>query len=92
MVNHDTNTTRSLPANTGLLELSKGESTTLTDLDVVADSLSTDGGAEGGDGADTESSGLGLTGLTTAKLAAGLVEPGLDSALPVLAEMVVVEN
>ena len=92
VVDDDTDTAGSLAADTSLLELGEGESTALTDLAVVADSLATDGGAEEGQGTDAELRSLGLAGLTAAELAAGLVEPGADTALPVLAEVVGVED
>ena len=81
-----------LPADTGLLQLGEGESTALTNFAVVADGLGADGGAEEGEGANAEGCGLGLAGLATTELAAWLVEPGADTALPVLAEVVLVED
>ncbi len=92
MVDNDADTTRLLLANASLLELSESEATALADFAVVADRLGTDGGAEEGQGANAELRSLRLAGLTTAELAAGLVEPGADSALPVLAEVVGVED
>ena len=92
VVDDDADATRLLLANTGLLEFSQGETAALTDFAVVAHSLRTHGGAEEGEGADTERGGLGLASLATAELAAGLVEPGADTALPVLAEVVGVED
>ena len=92
MVDDNADTTRLLLADTSLLELSQGEATALADFPVVADGLCADGGAEEGEGANAELGGLRLTGLATAKLAAGLVEPGADTALPVLPEVVGVED
>ena len=92
MVDDNADTTRLLLADTSLLELSQGEATALTDLPVVTDGLRTDSGAEEGEGANAELGGLRLTGLATTKLAAGLVEPGADTALPVLPEVVGVED
>ena len=92
VVDDDADTTRLLLANTSLLELSQREAPALTNFPVVAHSLRTHGGAEKGERANTELGGLRLAGLTTAELAAGLVEPGADTALPVLAEVVRVEN
>ena len=92
VVDDDADTTRLLLADTSLLELSQGEATALTDLPVVADGLRANGGAEEGEGADTELGSLLLAGLAAAKLAAGLVEPGADTALPVLPEVVGVED
>lgn len=92
MVDDDADTTRLLLANTSLLDLSQGEATTLTDFPVVADGLRTDSGAEEGEGANAELGSLGLAGSAAAELAAGLVEPGADPGLPILAEMVLVED
>ena len=92
VVDNNADTTRLLPSDTCLLKLGKGESTALTDLRVVADSLCTDGWAEELEGTDTEGSSLGLAGLTATKFASRLVEPGADTALPVLAEVVCVED
>lgn len=92
VVDHDTNALGLLPSNSGLLQFGEGESTALTNFAVVADGLGADGGAEERKGADTKGSGLGLASIATAELAAGLVEPGADTALPVLAEMVLVED
>ena len=92
MVNNDTDTPRLLPSNAGLLELQEGESTTLTDFAVVANGLATDSGAEEVEGAHAEGGSLGLAGVASAELASGLVEPGADTALPVLPEVVGVED
>lgn len=92
VVNNDTDTTRLLLADTGLLQLSEGETPALTDLAVVTDGLGMDGGAEVGEGADAKGCSLGLAGLTTADLATGLVEPGADACLPVLTEVILVED
>ena len=92
VVDDNADTTGSLAADTGLLQLGQGEATALPDLAVVADSLGTDGGAEELEGADAESGGLSLAGLATAELASGLVEPGAHAQLPVLPEVVGVED
>jgi len=81
-----------LLANTCLLQLCEGESAALTELAVVANSLGTDGGAKKREGADTKGGSLGLAGIAATELATGLVEPGFDSALPVLAEVVLVKD
>ena len=92
MVDHDSYTPCSLAADARLLELSESEAAALADLAVVADGLSTDGGAEEGEGADTEEGGLLLALLATTEFAPGLVEPGAHAQLPVLPEVVVVED
>ena len=92
VVDDNTNTTSGLATNTSLLQLSEGETTALTDLAVVAYGLSTDGGTEEGEGTNAKSCGLLLASLTAAKLAAWLVKPGADTQLPVLVEVIVVED
>lgn len=92
VVHNDTNTTSDPARYTSLLELGESETTALTELAVVADSLSTDGGTEEFKRAGTKGSSLGLAGLAAAEFAAGLVEPGAHAQLPVLAEVVVVED
>lgn len=92
MVDNNADTTRLLLANTSLLELSQGEATALADLPVVAHGLRANGRTEEGEGADAELGSLSLAGLAATKLAAGLVEPGADTALPVLAEVVGVKD
>ena len=92
MVDDDADGAGLLLAHAGLLELGEGEAAALADFPVVAHGLRADGGAEEGEGADAERGGLGLAGLAAAELAAGLVEPGADTALPVLAEVVGVKD
>lgn len=92
MVNNDADATSFLLTNACLLEFSKREPSALANLPVVAYSLGTDSGAEEGERTDTKLGGFGLTSLTTAELAAGLVEPGADTALPVLAKVVLMED
>lgn len=92
MVNNDTNTTCLFAVDTCLLKLSESEPAAVTELAVVANSLATDSGAEKCKRADAELGGLGFAGCTSAKLAAGLVEPGAYAALPVLVEVVTVKN
>lgn len=92
MIDNDTDSPGLLPADSGLLELGKCESTALTDFAVVADGLRADSGTEERLGADAEGGGLGFAGIAAAELAPRLVEPGADTALPVLAEMVRVED
>jgi hypothetical protein len=60
VVNDNTNAACLFPVDTNLLQLSKGEATTFSDLAVVADSLGTDGRTEESEWADTKGSSLGL--------------------------------
>ena len=92
MINSNANTPGLLSANSSLLELTKGESTTFAKLAVVLNSLATDGRSEGVQRADTKGSGLDLPSVASAKFASWLIEPGADAALPVLAEMIAVED
>ena len=92
VVNNNANTTSLLATDTSFLQLGKSETAAFPDLAVVTNGLSTDSGAEEFKGADTKGSSLGLAGLATAELASGLVEPGAHAQLPVLAEVVVVED
>ena len=92
MVDDDADATRLLLADAGLLEFGEREAAALADFPVVAHRLRADGGAEEGQRADAELRGFRLAGLAAAELAPGLVEPGADSALPVLAEVVGVED
>lgn len=92
MVDGNPERARLLAPNAGRLELAKAESPALADLGVITDRLRTDGGAEKVKRADTEGGGLGGAGLATAELAPGLVEPGAHAALPVLSEVIAVEN
>jgi hypothetical protein len=75
---------------TTYLELLKSESTTSTELGVVLDGRATYGRAEKAiDGSRGDASSLLDTCDSSRLLAAGLIEPSLDTALPVLTEMLV---
>jgi hypothetical protein len=72
------------------LELLKGEATTSSELGVVLDGRATDSGAEKAiDGSRSDASSLLDACDSSRLLATGLIEPGLDTALPVLTEMLV---
>ncbi len=73
----------------GLLQLIKSKSTPLTELEVVPDGGRVDSRAEKSQRAGGDLGGLGLTGNPPGLGASGLVEPGADVLLPVLAEVVV---
>ena len=64
----------------------------MADLAVVSYSLSTNGGTEGFEGAGTKKGSLGTTRSSAAELAAWLVEPGAYTTLPILSEVVFVED
>ena len=73
------------------LELLKGEATTSTELGVVLDGGAADGRADQAiDGARGNAGSLLDTRDTAGLLATGLVQPGLDARLPVLAEVLLV--
>lgn len=92
MIDNDSDTTSIFPSDSGLLELSQRETSSLPNFPVVSDGLSTNGGAEMLKWSNAEGSSLGLAGLTTTELSSWLVEPGANTELPVLTEMVLVED
>lgn len=92
VVNRDTEAAGLLLPQTGSLDLLDGEATTLTQLGVVLEGGAAHSRAERLNGLQAEGSGLGSAGIASALLSAGLVKPDLDAALPVLAEVVVVED
>ena len=92
MVNDDSETKSLLSADTSLLELCQGETTTLTNLRVVTNGLTTNGRTEELQRTSTEESYFCLARSAAALLATGLIEPGSNPTLPVLAEVVCVED
>ena len=92
MVNDNSNTPRLLPSNASLFELGQSKSATLTNFAVVADSLSTHGGAEEGERTDAESGSFGFASSASAEFASGLVKPCANPALPILPEVVGVKD
>jgi hypothetical protein len=92
VVDDDTNPQSCLGTDIGLLQFGKSETTALTDLGVVPYSLAPNGRAEGFKGAGTENSCLGTACSSAAELAAWLVEPGAYTTLPILSEVVFVED
>lgn len=92
MVDDDTESTSGFTGDTGFFEFGEGESAALSDFRVVAEGLASDCGAEGLEGTDAEGGCFCDTGCATAEFTAWLVEPGANSALPVLAEVVTVED
>merc|ERR1719359_1183289 len=81
-----------LGADAGLLELGLGEAAARTELAVVADRRGTDSRAEELNRAEAGLGSLGLACDAARVLLARLVEPRLDARLPVLAEVVAVED
>lgn len=92
VINNDTDRASLLATNTSLLQFGKSETAAFPELAVVTNGLPTDSGAKEGERADTETSGLLLAGLAATELTTGLVEPCADTELPVLTEVVLVEN
>lgn len=92
MIHNDTNTARLFPSDTSLLEFGECESAALPDLAVVPNSLGTNSRSEKGGGADAKGGGLSFACCASTKLASWLVEPSANSALPVLSEMITVED
>lgn len=81
VVDGNSKTLSLLLSDTGTLQLSEGESSTLSDLGVVSDGGASDRRSEGLERSDTKGGGLGLSCLSPAGLASGLVKPGADSSL-----------
>lgn len=92
MVNDDTESLGLLAPNASLLQLAMCEATAFTDFGVVSHGLCADGGAEELEWLDAQCGRLGDTGSSAAELAPWLVKPCLDAPLPVLAEMIAVED
>jgi hypothetical protein len=92
VVDDDAEPERLLAGDAGLLELPKREAAALADLAVVAHSRRAHGRPQLGERAHAEGRSLSDAGVTAAELAPGLVEPGADVALPVLAEVVAGED
>lgn len=69
------------------LDLLQSEATAGTNSGVVLDSLAVDGGTELVNRSRGKALSLFNSSAATALLATGLIEPSLDSDLPVLAEM-----
>lgn len=81
VIDGDSKSLRLLLSNTGSLELSEGETSSLSDLGVVPDGGASDGGSESLEGSGSEGGGLGGSGLSSSRLSSRLVEPGLHSSL-----------
>jgi hypothetical protein len=88
VVNNNANATGSLAPNASLLELSKREAAAFAQLAVVPHSWCTYSRTQQRQGASTKGGCLRLTRIAPAKLTAGLVEPSLDTSLPILVEVV----
>jgi hypothetical protein len=88
VVNGNTKLTGLVLGKTGTLELSKGESTASANTARVLSSASMDDGADGtSDGLGEDTGGLGLSVKSSAELAGRLVEPGLNTTIPILMEV-----
>lgn len=92
MIDDDADSRGFLRVDTRFLELPQRETPALSDFAVVTDSLTTDSRAEKGERANAELGGLGLASITSTQLTSGLVKPGAHPALPVLAEVIAMEN
>lgn len=89
MVDWDANRQSLLAADSSCLDLFEGEATAGSELGVVLYSWAANGRSEEFDWARSDASGLFNTGISSSLFAAWLIEPCLDTALPVLVEMVV---
>lgn len=92
MVNNNTNTASLLPPYTSLLELCVRKSTAFADFAVVSHGLCTDSGAKEGEGAHAEGGSFCFPGGASTEFASRLVKPSADMALPVLAEVIGMED
>ncbi|KAG6885838.1 hypothetical protein C0993_008801, partial [Termitomyces sp. T159_Od127] len=92
VVDDDPDAARLLPADAGRLELGEREPAALAQLAVVPHGLRAHGGAQERLRAHAERGGFGFARGAAAQLAPWLVEPGAHAALPVLAEVVRVED
>lgn len=81
-----------LLSDTSSLELLERETSSGSDLGVVLDGGASYSWSERLKRSKSQDSSLLGSVVTTTRLGSGLVEPNLDSSLPVLAEMIVVEN
>jgi hypothetical protein len=87
VIDRDSNGTGESGGELGLLEFSKGEATTVSDLTGVLSSLAGDNGAEGLGRTGVVSGSASLSTLSSSEFLGGLVEVSVGSSLPVLAEM-----
>jgi hypothetical protein len=78
--------------NSSFLQLSQCETAALTEFAVVTNGLSTDGGAKESKWANAKRGGLYLAGLASAELPSWLIKPRANATLPVLAEVIGVED
>ena len=89
MVNRDANGESLLATDTGSLDLFEGEATAGSELGVVLYGWAANSRSEEFDGTRSDAGSLFNTGISSSLFAAWLIEPCLDTALPVLVEMVV---
>jgi len=87
VIDGDSNSAGESGGEAGLLELSEGETTTVSDLTGVLSSLRRDNRAEGLSRSGVSSVSSSLSTLSPSKFLGGLVEVSVGSSLPVLAEM-----
>lgn len=92
MINDNADSSGLLPSNASLLELCKRKATTLAYFSVVADCLASDCRAKEGKRANAQRGGFGFACVTSAELSPWLIKPGADPALPILPEVIVVED
>jgi hypothetical protein len=92
VIYNNANTKSLFPANAGFLQLSQCETAALAQFAVVTNGLSTDGGAEESKGANAKGGGLDLAGVASAEFPSWLIKPCADATLPVLAEVIGVED
>ena len=92
MIDSDADPACLLAADACFLELGERESAALAHFAVVAHGLAADGGPEELERPHAQRGGFRFARGAAAEFASWLVEPGLHSALPVLAEVVAVKD
>ena len=86
VVNWDSNRSCLLGTDTSCLDFLKGEASSFTQLGVVLECRASDGRSERLQRSGSERGSLCLSCIASALLSTGLVEPNLDSSLPILSK------
>lgn len=92
MIYNNANAKRLFSTNSSFLQFSQCETTALTEFAVVTNGLSTDGRAEESDWTNAKRGGFYLAGVASAEFSSWLIKPCANVTLPILAEMVGVED
>jgi hypothetical protein len=92
VIDGDSDSSSKFDTQTNRLDFSKSETLAESGSMTIADSLASDGGSKSIERSGSSGGSSGSAGSESSALAAGLVEPDLDVALPVLSEMDVGED